>query len=171
MREVSVPIAIGLLLMMYPRPVFVAAAVLDFFPIEGTHKTVREVSDLYAKFGHADRIAMREGYHQHQYSPENQDAAIAFLDHFNGLPAGKALPPVKELDEKTLQCTRTGQVMLDYNNAMENFSWVGYQPPQTKVTAELLIKEQLIPKNLETTVVPPSAKSEASSARSSSRSL
>jgi len=107
----------GLLLMMYPRPVFVAAAVLDFFPIEGTHKTVREVSDLYAKFGHADRIAMREGYHQHQYSPENQEAAIAFLDHFNGLPAGKALPPVKELDEKTLQCTRTGQVMLDYDNA------------------------------------------------------
>jgi len=107
----------GLLLMMYPRPVFVAAAVLDFFPIEGTHKTVREVSDLYAKFGHADRIAMREGYHQHQYSLENQEAAIAFLDHFNGLPAGKALPLVKELDEKTLQCTRTGQVMLDYDNA------------------------------------------------------
>ena len=107
----------GLLLMMYPRPVFVAAAVLDFFPIEGTHKTVREVSDLYAKFGHADRIAMREGYHQHQYSPENQEAAIAFLDHFNGLAAGKGLPPVKELDEKTLQCTRTGQVMLDYDDA------------------------------------------------------
>ena len=107
----------GLLLLMYPRPVFVAAAVLDFFPIEGTHKTVREVAGLYAKFGHADRIAMREGYHQHQYSPENQEAAIAFLDHFNGLPAGRALPPVKELDEKTLQCTRTGQVMLDYDNA------------------------------------------------------
>jgi pimeloyl-ACP methyl ester carboxylesterase len=107
----------GLLLMMYPRPVFVAAAVLDFFPIEGAHKTVREVSDLYAKFGHADRIAMREGYHQHQYSPENQEAVIAFLDHFNGLPAGKALSSVKELDEKTLQCTRTGQVMLDYDNA------------------------------------------------------
>jgi hypothetical protein len=107
----------GLLLLMYPRPVFVAAAVLDFFPIEGTHKTVREVSDLYAKFGHADRIAMREGYHEHQYSPENQESAIAFLDHFNGLPVGKALPPVKQLDEKTLQCTRTGQVMLDYDNA------------------------------------------------------
>src|ERR1700730_799751 len=107
----------GLLLMMYPRPVFVAAAVLDFFPIEGTHKTVREVASLYAKFGHSDRIAMREGYHEHQYSLENQEAAIAFLDHFNGLAARKALPPVKELDEKTLQCTRTGQVMLDYDNA------------------------------------------------------
>jgi len=107
----------GLLLLMYPRPVFVAAAVLDFFPIEGTHKTVREVAGLYAKFGHPDRIAMSEGYHQHQYSPENQEAVIAFLDHFNGLPAGRALPPVKELDEKTLQCTRTGQVMLDYGDA------------------------------------------------------
>ena len=58
----------GLLLMMYPRPVFVAAAVLDFFPIEGTHKSVREVTILYAKFGHQDRIAMQEGYHEHQYS-------------------------------------------------------------------------------------------------------
>lgn len=107
----------GLLLLMYPRPVFVAAAVLDFFPIEGTHKTVREVSDLYARFGHADRISMREGYHDHQFSVENQEAAIGFLNHFNGLPAGGSLPPVKELDEKTLQCTRSGQVMLDYENA------------------------------------------------------
>src|SRR5690348_12019339 len=107
----------GLLLLMYPRPVFVAAAVLDFFPIEGTHKTVREVSDLYARFGHADRISMREGYHDHQSSVENQEAAIGFLNHFNGLSAGGSLPPVKELDEKTLQCTRSGQVMLDYENA------------------------------------------------------
>jgi hypothetical protein len=107
----------GLLLMMYPRPVFVAAAVLDFFPIEGTHKTVREVADFYARFSHADRIATRDGYHEHQYSPENQKAALEFLDHFNGMPVRRGLPPVKELDEKTLQCTRTGQVMLDYENA------------------------------------------------------
>jgi pimeloyl-ACP methyl ester carboxylesterase len=106
----------GLLLLMYPRPVFVAAAVLDFFPIEGTHKTVREVSAIYTRFGHSDRISTREGYHAHEYSAENQEAAIAFLDHFNGLHGGRVLP-VKELDEKTLQCTRTGQVMLDYENA------------------------------------------------------
>src|SRR5437773_1849554 len=107
----------GLLLMMYPRPVFVAAAVLDFFPIEGTHKTFREIADLYSRFGHADRIAMHEGYHGHEYSSENQEAAIQFLDHFNGMPAERGLPPTKELDEKTLRCTRTGQVMLDYENA------------------------------------------------------
>lgn len=107
----------GLLLMMYPRPVLVAAAVLDFFPIEGTHKTVREVTQLYSKFDHADRIGIAEGYHDHQYSPENQEAAMEFLDHFNGVSVRRGLLPVRELDEKTLQCTRTGQVMLDFENA------------------------------------------------------
>jgi hypothetical protein len=107
----------GLLLLMYPRPVFVAAAVLDFFPIEGTHKSVREVTSLYSRFGHADRIGMTESYNEHQYSVENQHAVINFLDHFNGLPTTKELPVVKELDIPTLQCTRTGQVMTDYNDA------------------------------------------------------
>jgi hypothetical protein len=107
----------GLLLMMYPRPVFVAAAVLDFFPIEGTHKTVREVTELYGKFNHADRISIVDGYHDHQYSLENQEAAIDFLDRFNRLPARQSFAPVKEIDDKELQCTRTGQVMLDFENA------------------------------------------------------
>ena len=60
---------------------------------------------------------MREGYHAHQFSVENQQAAIDFLDHFNGLPARHDLPAVKQLDDKTLQCTRTGQVMLDFPDA------------------------------------------------------
>ena len=107
----------GLLLMMYPRPVLVAAGVLDFFPIEGTQKTVREVTELYRKFHHADRIGMAEGYHAHEYSLENQQAAMAFLDHFSGLPARQGLPAVKELEERSLQCTRTGQVMLDFGDA------------------------------------------------------
>ncbi|HKV80503.1 MAG TPA: acetylxylan esterase [Candidatus Sulfotelmatobacter sp.] len=107
----------GLLLLMYPRPVFVAAATLDFFPIEGTHKTFQEVSGLYRRFGHADRIAMAEGYHGHQYSDENQKAAFEFLDHFNQLPERHALASAKDLDEKTVQCTRSGQVMLDFEDA------------------------------------------------------
>jgi Acetyl xylan esterase (AXE1) len=107
----------GLILMMYPRPIFVAAAVLDFFPIEGTRSAVREATKLYSQFQHSDRIAMTEGFHDHQYSLENQEAAIDFLDHFNALPRRRGWAPVKELDDKTLQCTRTGQVMLDYANA------------------------------------------------------
>ena len=107
----------GLLLLMYPRPVLVAAAVLDFFPIEGTHKTFREIADIYRRFGHADRIALAEGYHEHQYSVENQGKAIQFLNRYNNLAPDKELPAVKELDVSAVQCTRSGQVVTDFNDA------------------------------------------------------
>jgi len=107
----------GLLLLMYPRPIFVAAAVLDFFPIEGTEKTFHEVEAVYSRFGHADRVSIIEGYHGHEYSQGKQQAAFEFLDHFNQLPSTRTLAPVKELDGKTVQCTRTGQVMLDFEDA------------------------------------------------------
>ena len=107
----------GLLLLMYPRPVFVAAAVLDFFPIEGTEKAFREVREFYVRFGHADRIAMAEGYHGHQFSDVNQEKALAFLDHFNRLAKTQGLASAKDLDDASVQCTRTGQVMLDFKDA------------------------------------------------------
>src|SRR4030095_4128947 len=103
----------GLMLLIYPRPVFVAAAVLDFFPIDGTRSTFREVVGVYRRVGHGDRIAIDEGYHGHAFSVENQAAVIAFMDRFNGLPARRDLPPPSELDDRTLQVTRTGQVMMD----------------------------------------------------------
>jgi predicted dienelactone hydrolase len=108
---------VGLLALMYPRPVFVAAAVLDFFPIEGTEKTFREVQQLYTRFGHGDRIAMAEGYHGHEYSDANQEAAFEFVDHFNQMPAVRTLAPVQQLEAKQLQCSSTGQVMQDFQDA------------------------------------------------------
>lgn len=107
----------GLLLLIYPRPVFIAAAVLDFFPIEGTRKTFREISDLYDRFQIKDRIDMVEGYHKHQFSLENQEAAFNFLDRFNKMPGKEGLLPAKELDKEKLQCTQSGQVLLEYPNA------------------------------------------------------
>ena len=104
----------GLLLLMYPRPVFVAAAVLDFFPIEGTRRTFREVAAIYRRFGHPDRIAMHEGYHKHDFSVENQAAAFTFIDRFNGMPAQPGLAATTALDDEALRCTRTGQVLLDH---------------------------------------------------------
>src|SRR5258705_244979 len=107
----------GLLLLMYPRPVLVAAAMLDFFPIEGTHKTFCAVRDWYDGFHHADRMAVAEGNHAHQFSRKNQEAALEFLNHFNGMPIRHGLPPVKKLEDKALLCTKTGQLMLDFSDA------------------------------------------------------
>jgi cephalosporin-C deacetylase-like acetyl esterase len=107
----------GLLLLMYPRPVMVVSAVLDFFPIEGARKTFREARDLYQRLGHGDRIAMAEGYHAHQYSAENQEKAIRFLDHFNGIAPGTPFVTPKEIADKDLWCTKSGQVALDFADA------------------------------------------------------
>ncbi len=103
----------GLLLLAYPRPLHVSAAVLDFFPIEGTRKTMREVAALYRRFGHGDRVALSEGYHKHQYSAENQAKAFAFLDRAFGRPAGVGLGEAKTLAPEALRCTPSGQVRED----------------------------------------------------------
>jgi len=45
--------------------------------------------------------------------------------------------------------------MLDVNNALENYSFVGYMQPLTAVTPHKLAKEQLLPPQLASTVVLP----------------
>jgi hypothetical protein len=72
---------------------------------------------LYERFGRGDRIALVEGYHPHQFSAENQEAALDFLDHFNQMPVRHGVPQGKELAAQALQCTRTGQTILDYSDA------------------------------------------------------
>jgi dienelactone hydrolase len=103
----------GLLLLVYPRPFVVAAAVKDFFPIEGARKTFREVAALYARFGHGDRVSITEGVHGHMFSPENRRAAFAVFDRVNGLPERGELGAVKILEPADLRVTPTGQVRVD----------------------------------------------------------
>lgn len=103
----------GLLLLAYPRPVNVIAAVRDFIPIEGARSTFREVARIYRMLGHADRFAMTEGHHPHAYSDENQAAFLAFLDRWTGQPGTEHLIPVTPLDPETLSCTASGQVRVD----------------------------------------------------------
>ena len=103
----------GLLLLAYPRPLHVSAAVLDFFPIEGTRKSMREVAAFYRRFGHGDRALLSEGYHKHQYSAENQAKAFAFLDRAFGRPSPAGLGEAKTLPPEALWCTPGGQVRED----------------------------------------------------------
>jgi hypothetical protein len=103
----------GLLLLSHPRPVHVSAAVLDFFPIEGTRATIRELEPFYLLTGVPERLVLAEGYHKHGYSDDNQASAFAFLDRWNGLPVRDTLPAVQTLPPQTLRCTPSGQVRVD----------------------------------------------------------
>jgi len=107
----------GLLLMMYPRPVMVATATLDFFPVQGSYKSYAEVRTFYERFGHADRIGFAESYNTHQYSLKNQEAALNFLDRFNNMPLRRGLAPVTTFSDADLLVTKSGQVSVDYTDA------------------------------------------------------
>ena len=103
----------GLLLLSYPRAIHVSAAVKDFFPIEGTRKTMRELTAIYERLGLGDRIKLKEGYHGHAYSDENQISAFAFIDRILQMPVRHALDPVKTLEPAALNVTKSGQVRVD----------------------------------------------------------
>jgi spermidine/putrescine transport system substrate-binding protein len=45
--------------------------------------------------------------------------------------------------------------MLDADVAKENFSAIGYQPPQNSITADSLVADEFIPENLRTAIVKP----------------
>jgi dienelactone hydrolase len=130
----------GLLLLAYPRPLHVSAAVLDFFPIEGARKSMREVAAFYRRFGHGDRIALSEGYHKHQYSAENQAQAFAFLDRVFGRPIHVGLGDAKTLAPEALRCTPTGQVREDLGgrSLMDVIrDDAGARPPVARTLGEL----------------------------------
>jgi hypothetical protein len=84
---------------------------------KGTRKTLREVRAVYRRLGHPELIDCVEGYHGHKYSPENLEAAFAFLDRFNRMPSNPGLPPDEKLEDKALQCTQSGQVLRDFKDA------------------------------------------------------
>jgi hypothetical protein len=120
----------GMLLMMYPRAVMVATAALDFFPVEGAHKSYSEVSAFYKRFGRPDRIAFVESYNRHEYSLRNQEAALSFLDRFNNMPVRHGLPQVTEFSDAVLQVTRSGQVSIDYPDGQSLLHLIAAYPAQ-----------------------------------------
>jgi hypothetical protein len=104
----------GMLLALYPRAAMVATTTLDFFPVQGARSSYSEVSSFYKRFGHGDRIEFVESYNRHEYSLSNQEAALRFLDRFNGMPARYGLPPVTQFSDADLRVTRSGQVLVDF---------------------------------------------------------
>jgi cephalosporin-C deacetylase-like acetyl esterase len=112
--------------MIVPRPVLIGAAVRDFFPIEGTRQTFRELQELYTKLGVPERIQMVEFDHRHMYSQPLREATTAWFDRWlKGMKAEVHEPLIVPEADATLECTPTGQVatslggkrMWDFNRA------------------------------------------------------
>lgn len=109
-----------ILLAMVPRPVLVLAASYDFFPIEGTRRTVERVQRFWEMYGQPERLEWFEDPEVHKYSVRMaKRAARFFATHL--LSGADAAEPddggVQPLEASRMWCTRSGQVRAEFAHA------------------------------------------------------
>ncbi|MGO4496298.1 alpha/beta hydrolase family protein [Paenibacillus sp. 2RAB27] len=103
------------LLAMAPRPVLVLASTDDFFPIEGTRRTVERARRFWAMCGHADGLELFEDEAVHKYTEHHaQAAAMFFAKHLNGEARSVRHVRPALAEPSLLWCTASGQVKSDY---------------------------------------------------------
>jgi hypothetical protein len=104
-----------LLLTMVPRPVLVMAVTSDFFPIEGTRRTVERARRLWDVAGSPRSIELYEEKGEHAYTPTMAARAAAFFGRHLGAGTGKTAKPrlavsTAPVAARRLWCTGSGQV-------------------------------------------------------------
>ena len=96
-----------------PRPYLIAAAARDFFPIEGTRQTFREVSRLYRLMGAGDKLSLVEADDTHGFTLPRRLAAYRWMNRWlNSADRAIDEPPVEVESEADLRCTEAGQVTV-----------------------------------------------------------
>lgn len=106
------------LLMMAPKPVRILAVKWDFFPIEGTRRTVERCKRFWEMSGSPGKLDMVEDESTHAYTrPLAKAAAEFFSEHLLGTritPDDAGLDPI---EGSKLWCTQSGQVRGEIEGA------------------------------------------------------
>lgn len=107
-----------ILMAMAPRPVLVLAAEYDFFPIEGTRRTVERTSRFWDMYGEGTSLEYFEDPSIHTYSVPMAKAAAAFFSkHLLGQPLNCSWEGIEPVKPSELWCTVSGQVLGDRDDA------------------------------------------------------
>ncbi|HEV8637322.1 MAG TPA: acetylxylan esterase [Chloroflexota bacterium] len=103
------------LLAMAPRPVLVLAADYDYFPVGATIRTVERARRVYELLGASADLELAHTPGLHEYHPALARAATAFFVRHLGAGRDAALDDAepRPLEPAELNCTRSGQVLLD----------------------------------------------------------
>ncbi|MCF6313585.1 MAG: prolyl oligopeptidase family serine peptidase [Verrucomicrobiales bacterium] len=95
---------------MAPKPIVIMAQEKDFFDARGSAEAYERLKNLYRLLGKEQNIVLHTGPQTHGYSQENREAMYAIFNRASGLPAIEEEPEIQLEEDKTLQCTATGQV-------------------------------------------------------------
>src|SRR5262249_52741498 len=119
-QNITGQVAVGMehadyLTMRAPRPTLMCIASQDFFDQQGSWATFREASQVFAKMGHGERVALFEYDDKHGFSRPRREAAMRWMRRWllniDDAPTEGVFPVFKDAD---LQCTRSGQVLEDF---------------------------------------------------------
>jgi hypothetical protein len=93
-----------------PRPTLIMATTSDFFSIQGTRETYREVKRIYNLMGKPDNLDITEDDYGHGYTLKNREKMYAFFRKYLDNPGSAAEEEVDYISPQDLQKTPTGQL-------------------------------------------------------------
>ena len=96
---------------MAPKPVMLLTVDSDYFPLEGSHRTIEKVKKLWALTGNEDKLEICTDTSGHAYTFTLANAAADFFSRaLKGVPC-KPLDSMETLEQEKLYATKTGQVV------------------------------------------------------------
>ena len=101
------------LAMLAPKPVLIAAAKEDYFPLKGARDTVAALKGIYALTGDAGKVDLFEGPGKHGLSDEIRRATSDWFCRWFGLPIPDRDPAAEPEPEEALWATRSGQLAAE----------------------------------------------------------
>ncbi len=100
-----------------PKPTLLIATVNDYFNIQGTRDTYREVSRIYDAYGASDQFRMVEDVAPHSSTKKNREAMYAFFQQALANPGDASEVEIPLLADAEMQVTETGQVSTSLHSA------------------------------------------------------
>lgn len=102
------------IIMRAPKPTLISVGTQDFFDIQGSWDTFREVKLLYGRLGFGERVDIFESDEPHGFTGPRRVAATRWLRRWL-LGKDDAITETETAiaPDSELQCTKTGQVLSD----------------------------------------------------------
>jgi dienelactone hydrolase len=103
--------------MRAPKPTLMTVGTRDFFDIQGSWNSFREVKLIYGRFGFGERVDLFESDEPHGFTRPRRVATARWMRRWL-LNKDDAVdePDFPIAADTELQCTRTGQVMSDFRD-------------------------------------------------------
>jgi cephalosporin-C deacetylase-like acetyl esterase len=99
-----------------PRPTILLCGTQDYFNIDGVWETFREAKLMYGMLGFGERVSIFEYNDKHGFWKPRREAAVRWMCRWlQNRDEAIFEPDFDIFTDAELQCTRSGQVLSDFN--------------------------------------------------------